>query len=61
MNCSFALGFLPNYSSHGVVSTDLDSALFNVNAVVSNAKPQNDSGKSVRDIIDRTISNKVRL
>ena len=23
--------------------------------------PQNDSGKSIRDIIDRTISNKVRL
>ena len=33
----------------------LDSALFNVNVAVSNALPQNDSGKSVRDIIDRTI------
>ena len=32
-----------------------------MNAAVSNAYPQNDSGKSVRDIIDRTISNKVRL
>ena len=39
----------------------LDGALFNVNAVVSNAQPQNDSGKSIRDTIDRTISNKVRL
>ena len=33
----------------------------NVNAAVSNAQPQNDSGKSVSDIIDRTISNKVWL
>ena len=40
---------------------DLDGALFNVNAAVSKASPQNDSGKSVRDIIDRTISNIVRL
>ena len=40
---------------------DLDGALFNVNATVSKAQPQNDSGKSVRDIIDRTISSKVRL
>ena len=40
---------------------DVDGALFNMNAAVSNAQPQNDSGKSVRDIIDRTISNKVRL
>ena len=32
-----SLGFLPNHSSYGVVSTDLDGALFNVNAVVSNA------------------------
>ena len=39
---------------------DFDGALFNVNATVSIAKPQNYSGKSVRDIIDRTISNKVR-
>ena len=55
------LGFLPNHSSYGVVSTDLDGALFNMNAAVSNAYPENDSGKSVRDSIDRTISNKVRL
>ena len=40
---------------------DLDAALFNVNAAVSSALPQNDSGKLVRDIIDHTISNKVRL
>ena len=40
---------------------DLDGALFNMNAAVSNAYPQNNSGKSVRDIIDRTISNKVQL
>ena len=40
---------------------DFDGALFKVNAVVSNAQPQNDSGKLVRYIIDRTISNKVRL
>ena len=44
-----------------VVSTDLDGTLFNVNVAVSNAYPQNDSGRSVRDIIDRPISNKVRL
>ena len=31
------LGLLPNQSSYGVVSTDLDGALFNVNAAVSNA------------------------
>ena len=31
------LGFLPKHSSYGVVSTDLDGALFNVNAAVSNA------------------------
>ena len=35
--------------------TDFDGALFNVNAAVSKAYPQKDSGKSVRDIIDRTI------
>ena len=40
---------------------DLDGALFNVNAALSNAQPQNDSGKSVRNIIYRTISNKVQL
>ena len=32
-----SLGFFPNHSSYGVVSTDLDGALFNVNEVVSNA------------------------
>ena len=31
------LRFLPNHGSYGVISTDLDGALFNVNAVVSNA------------------------
>ena len=31
------LGFLPNHSSYGVVSMNLDGALFNVNAAVSNA------------------------
>ena len=31
------LRFLLNHSSYGVVSTDLDVALFNVNAAVSNA------------------------
>ena len=31
------LGFLPNHSSYGVVSTDLDGALFNVNAAISKA------------------------
>ena len=30
-------GFLPNHSSYGVASTDLDGALFNVNVAVSNA------------------------
>ena len=55
------LGFLPNHSSYSVVSTDLDGALFNMNAVVSNAQSQNCSGKSVRDIIDCTISTKVWL
>ena len=39
----------------------MDGALLNVNAAVSRAYPQNDSGKLVRDIIDRTISSKVRL
>ena len=29
-------GFLPNQSSYGVVSTDLDGDLFNMNATVSN-------------------------
>ena len=32
------LGFLPNHSSYDVISTDLDGALFNVNAIVSNAR-----------------------
>ena len=32
-----SLGFLSNHSSYGVVSTDLDGALFNVNVAVSNA------------------------
>ena len=32
-----SLGLLPNHSSYGVISTDLDGALFNVNAAVSNA------------------------
>ena len=32
-----SLDFLPNHSSYGVISTDLDGALFNVNVVVSNA------------------------
>ena len=32
-----SLGFLPNHNSYGVVSTDLDGALFKVNAAVSNA------------------------
>src|SRR3954466_4257526 len=58
---NYNLGFFPNHNSYGVVSTDFDGALFKVNAAVSNAYPQNDSGKSVRDIIDRTISNRVRL
>ena len=49
----------PQFIRH--VSTDLDGALFNVNAAISNAQFQNDSGKSVRNIIDHTISNKVRL
>ena len=31
------VGFLRNHSPYGVVSTDLDGALFNVNAAVSNA------------------------
>ena len=32
-----------------------------MNAAVPKEYPQNDSGKSVTDIIDRTICNKVRL
>src|SRR6187399_2479251 len=56
-----SFGFLPNQSSYGVISTDFDGALFKVNAAVSKANPQKDSGKSVRDIIDRTMSNKVRF
>ena len=52
---------MPNHSSYSVVSTDFDGALFNMNAAVSRAYPQNNSSKSVRDIIDRTISYKVWL
>ena len=33
----FLAKILPNHSSYGVVSTDLDGALFNVNAAVYNA------------------------
>ena len=44
------LGFLPCHISYGVVATDLDGALFKMNAAVSNAYPRNDMGKSVRDI-----------
>ena len=55
------LGFLPNHSSYGVISTYLGGALFKVNVAISRAYPQNDIGQSVRDIIDRTISNRVRL
>ena len=32
-----SLGFFPNHSSYGVVFMDLDGALFNMNAAVSNA------------------------
>ena len=32
-----SLGFLPNHSSYGAISADLDGALFEVNATVSNA------------------------
>ena len=32
-----SLGFLLNHSSYGVIPTDLDGALFNVNASVSKA------------------------
>jgi hypothetical protein len=35
--CNGSLGFFPNHNSYGVVSTDLDGALFKVNAAVSNA------------------------
>ena len=51
-----SLGFFPNHNSYGVVSTDLDGALFKVNVAVSIAYPQNDSGRSVRDIIDLPLS-----
>jgi hypothetical protein len=53
------LGFFPFYNSYGVISTDLDGALFSVKAEVSNVYPQKDKRKSVKDIIERTISNKV--
>ena len=33
-----SLGFLTNHSSYGVVSMDLDGALFNVSAVVTTKK-----------------------
>ena len=55
------LGFLSCHISYGVIDTDLDGALFKMNVAVSHAHHQNDTGKSVRDIIDRTLSNKVRL
>ena len=55
------LWFLAKPYSYDVVSTDLDGVLSKVNAAVSNAYPQNKNRRSVRDIIDRTISHKVRL
>ena len=44
-----------------VVLTDLDGALFNVWAAVPSAWPQKDIGRFIRDIIDLTMSNRVRL
>ena len=38
-----------------------DDELNHLNVAVSKAQPQNDSGRLARDIIDRTISNRVRL
>ena len=49
------------HNSYGVFSTTFDGILFNKNAVVSNAYPQKDIGRSVRLIIDQTISNKVQF
>src|SRR3954467_3383976 len=54
-------GLFPCQISDGVVSIDFDEALFKVWAAVSKAYPQNDNGSSVRDIIDLTMSNRVRL
>lgn len=40
---------------------NLDGTLLSGNIVVSSAKPQKEIGSSVRDIMDETISNKVRF
>ena len=55
------LGVLPVHISYGVLSTNFDGTLFNVKAAVSRAQPQNDNGRSDWLIIDRTMSNRVRL
>ena len=55
------LGDLPVHISYGFLSTDFDGTLFNAKAAVSRALPQNDNGRSDWLIIDRTMSNRVRL
>ena len=55
------LGVLPVHISYGVLSTDFDGTLFSVKPAVSRAQPQNENGRSDWLIIDRTMSNKVRL
>jgi hypothetical protein len=40
---------------------DLDGALFEMNAIISNTYPQNNIGKLEKDIIDCTLSSKVGL
>jgi hypothetical protein len=47
----------PFHISYGVILIDLDDALFNVNASISQTYPQNDS----QDIINLSMSNKIRL
>jgi hypothetical protein len=53
------LGFIPCHISYGVISTDLDSALFSVKAVVSKALSLKYNGSFIDDTFDPTMSDKV--
>src|SRR6185503_8926409 len=49
------------HNSYGVFSTAFDGARFSVSAAVRSACPQKEIGRSLRPIVDRTMSNKVRF
>ena len=55
------LGGLLVHNSYGVFSTAFDGARFSVSAAVRSACPQKEIGRSLRPIVDRTMSNKVRF